>query len=50
MPDTVQEQTAQLNNAIATLEAQREALGDAVVEASISALRKQLAELQGRQI
>ena len=45
MPENVQEQAAQLKNAIATLESQREILGEAVVEASLSALRKQLAEL-----
>ena len=46
MPENVQEQAAQLKNAIATLESQREILGEAVVEASLSALRKQLAELE----
>ncbi|MGW8144801.1 MAG: ATP-binding protein [Anaerolineales bacterium] len=46
MPENVQEQAQQLKNAIETLESQREVLGDAVVEASLSALRKQLAELE----
>ena len=46
MPENVQEQAAQLKNAIATLESQREILGEAVVEASLSALRKQLTELE----
>jgi class 3 adenylate cyclase len=46
MPENVQEQTDQLKNAISTLESQREVLGDAVVEASLSALRKQLSELE----
>ena len=46
MPKNVQEQAAQLKNAIATLESQREILGEAVVEASLSALRKQLAEIE----
>ncbi len=45
MPENVQEQAAQLQNAIATIKSQREILGEAVVEASLSALRKQLAEL-----
>jgi predicted ATPase/class 3 adenylate cyclase len=49
MPEDVQEQAAQLKNAIATLESQREILGDAVVEASLSALHKQLAELESDQ-
>jgi predicted ATPase/class 3 adenylate cyclase len=46
MPENVQEQAAQLKNAIVTLESQREILGDAVVEASLLALHKQLAELE----
>ncbi|UCF28939.1 MAG: adenylate/guanylate cyclase domain-containing protein, partial [Chloroflexota bacterium] len=46
MPENEQEQADQLKNAIATLESQREVLGEAVVEASLSALRKQLAELE----
>lgn len=46
MPEELQEQAAQLRNAIATLESQREILGDAVVEASLAALHKQLAELE----
>jgi predicted ATPase/class 3 adenylate cyclase len=46
MPENVQEQAAQLKNAIATLESQREILGEAVVEASLSALRKQLTEIE----
>jgi class 3 adenylate cyclase len=36
----------QLDLAIAALEAQRESLGDVVVDASIAALRKQMAELE----
>ena len=47
MSENIQEQAAQLKNAISTLESQRETLGEAVVEASLSALRKQLAELEG---
>lgn len=46
MPGNDQEQVEQLRNAIATLEAQRDVLGEAVVEASLAALRKQLAELE----
>ncbi len=46
MPEDVQEQAAQLKNAIKTLESQREILGNAVVEASLAALHKQLAELE----
>jgi class 3 adenylate cyclase len=46
MADTL-DQIEQLKTAITTLEAQRETLGEAVVEASISALQKQLAELEG---
>ncbi|HUV28603.1 MAG TPA: adenylate/guanylate cyclase domain-containing protein, partial [Anaerolineales bacterium] len=46
MPENVKQQTVELKNAIATLESQRAVLGDAVVEASISALHKQLAELE----
>jgi predicted ATPase/class 3 adenylate cyclase len=46
MPENAQEQADQLRNAITTLESQREVLGDTVVEASLSALRKQLAELE----
>ncbi|MGB7094348.1 MAG: tetratricopeptide repeat protein [Anaerolineales bacterium] len=46
MPDNVKQQIVELKNAIATLESQRAVLGDAVVEASISALHKQLAELE----
>jgi predicted ATPase/class 3 adenylate cyclase len=46
MPDNVHEKSLQLQNAIATLESQREVLGEAVVEASIAALRKQLAEIE----
>jgi class 3 adenylate cyclase/tetratricopeptide (TPR) repeat protein len=45
MPEKVSQQTEELKNAIATLESQRAVLGDAVVDASLSALRKQLAEL-----
>ena len=47
MLDNVQEQIDQLKNAIAALESQRDTLGEAVVKASLSALRKQLAELEG---
>ena len=47
MSENIQEQAVQLKNAISTLESQRESLGEAVVEASLSALRKQLAELEG---
>jgi class 3 adenylate cyclase/tetratricopeptide (TPR) repeat protein len=46
MPANPQEQAAQLKNAISTLESQRDILGEVVVEASLSALRKQLAELE----
>jgi len=46
MPEKVNQQTDELKNAIATLESQRAVLGDAVVDASLSALRKQLAELE----
>lgn len=46
IPEDVIKQTEELKNAIATLEAQRAVLGNAVVEASLSALRKQLAELE----
>ena len=46
MPENVNQQIEELKNAIETLEAQRAMLGDAVVEASLSALRKQLAELE----
>lgn len=45
-PEKVNQQTDELKNAIATLESQRAVLGDAVVEASLSALRKQLADLE----
>ena len=45
-PDKVNQQADELKNAIATLESQRAVLGDAVVEASLSALRKQLVELE----
>jgi class 3 adenylate cyclase len=45
-PEKVKQQTDELKNAIATLESQRTVLGDAVVEASLSALRKQLADLE----
>jgi predicted ATPase/class 3 adenylate cyclase len=48
MSPGVEEQVTNLRNAIAALEAQRAALGDAVVEASIGALQKQLADLQNR--
>src|SRR5512143_421311 len=39
----------QIQQAIVALEAQRAVLGDAVVDASLSALRKQLAELEAAQ-
>jgi class 3 adenylate cyclase len=42
---TVEEQTAQLEAAIAALEAQRAILGDAVVEAAIAPMREKLATL-----
>jgi len=45
MPENNIQQIDELKTAIATLESQRAVLGDAVVEASIAALRKQLAEL-----
>lgn len=47
MPEDNQEKVNQLKNAITTLESQRATLGDTVVEASLDALRKQLAELEG---
>ena len=46
MPENSKQQTEDLKHAIATLESQRAVLGDAVVEASLAALRKQLAELE----
>src|SRR3989304_755745 len=36
MPETVDDQVAQLKNAVAALEAQREILGEAVVEAGLA--------------
>ena len=45
MPEKNIQQIDELKTAIATLEAQRAVLGDAVVEASIAALQKQLAEI-----
>lgn len=47
MREDSQDKINQLKNAIATLESQRATLGDTVVEASLDALRKQLAELEG---
>jgi class 3 adenylate cyclase/tetratricopeptide (TPR) repeat protein len=47
MSKKVSEQETQLINAMAALESQRDSLGDAVVEASLAALRKQLHELSG---
>ena len=44
--DAPAQQLAQLERSIATLEAQRAILGDAVVDASVAALRAQLASLQ----
>lgn len=46
MSETNNQQADELKNAIATLEAQRSVLGDTVVDASLAALRKQLAELE----
>lgn len=46
IPKSVEQQTKELKNAIATLESQRAVLGDAVVEASLAALNKQLSELE----
>ena len=46
IPKNVEQQTKELKNAIATLESQRAVLGDAVVEASLAALNKQLSELK----
>jgi class 3 adenylate cyclase/tetratricopeptide (TPR) repeat protein len=42
------DQIAQVKGAIAALEAQRATLGDSVVDASLAALHKQLAELEGQ--
>lgn len=42
MPSSTREQIVKLTQAIETLEAQRPILGDAVVEASVAALRAQL--------
>jgi class 3 adenylate cyclase len=47
-PIKTSQQVANLKNAIASLEAQRAVLGEAVVSASIDALQKQLAELEGQ--
>ena len=44
-PNEQQEQRAQLQSAIAGLEAQRALLGDAVVETALAALRQKLAQL-----
>jgi ABC-type oligopeptide transport system substrate-binding subunit/class 3 adenylate cyclase len=46
VPTTGEGQAARLNRAIAALEAQRTVLGDAVVDDSIAALRKELGELE----
>ena len=43
---TLDEQAAQLAAAIASLEAQRETLGDSVVEPAVAALRQKLAQLE----
>ena len=47
MPETLDDQIAQLKNAAAALEAQRETLGEAVVEAGLAPMRARLAELLG---
>ena len=46
-PIDTSKQVADLKQAIVTLEAQRATLGETVVAASIHALQKQLAELEG---
>ncbi len=46
MLPTPDQQRAQLQSAIAGLEAQRALLGDAVVETAVAALRKQLADIE----
>jgi len=43
MPETLDDQVAQLKNAVAALEAQREILGEAVVEAGLVPMRARLA-------
>jgi class 3 adenylate cyclase/tetratricopeptide (TPR) repeat protein len=48
MSTTKQDQISHLKQAIAALEAQRPVLGDAVVETSLAAFRKQLLELEGQ--
>jgi len=47
-PIDTSKQVADLKQAIVTLEAQRATLGETVVAASIHALQKQLAELEGQ--
>ena len=47
-PIDTSKQVADLKQAIVTLEAQRATLGETVVAASIQALQKQLAELEGQ--
>jgi class 3 adenylate cyclase len=47
-PSDTSDQVNNLTNAIASLESQRAVLGEAVVSASVHALQKQLAELEGQ--
>ena len=46
MAETSQQQIAQLQQAIAVQESMRPMLGEAIVNTTIAALRKQLAELE----
>ena len=47
MSEALDDQVAQLKNAVAALEVQRETLGEAVVEAGLAPMRARLAELLG---
>ncbi len=49
MGDSVQAQIDKIRASISCLEAQRGALGDAIVDPALVALRRELAELEGRQ-